>query len=74
MDTPLEEQQKFHYVTSKIAALESEFTEPNMLSIDNVIYVSFYHLVYVDCTIYYVIKEMGFFLAGWDWSGKAWTT
>lgn len=40
MDTPLEEQQKFHNVTSKIAALESEYTEPNMLSIDNVIYVS----------------------------------
>ncbi|KAJ1407225.1 Microtubule associated protein [Sesbania bispinosa] len=39
MDTPLEDQEKFHHVTSKIAALESEFTEPNMLSIDNVIYV-----------------------------------
>ncbi|TKY65604.1 65-kDa microtubule-associated protein 3 [Spatholobus suberectus] len=39
MDTPLEEQQKFHRVTSKIAALESEFTESKMLSIDSVIYV-----------------------------------
>ncbi|XP_027188693.1 65-kDa microtubule-associated protein 9-like [Cicer arietinum] len=39
MDTPLEEQQKFHNMTSKIAALESEFTEPNMLSMDNIIYV-----------------------------------
>ncbi|KAJ1378394.1 Microtubule associated protein [Sesbania bispinosa] len=27
MDTPLEEQEKFHHVTSKIATLESEFTE-----------------------------------------------
>ncbi|KAK7394896.1 hypothetical protein VNO78_15437 [Psophocarpus tetragonolobus] len=39
MDTPLEEQQKFHHVTSKIAALESEFTESKILSIDSVIYV-----------------------------------
>ncbi|MED6210444.1 hypothetical protein PIB30_064176 [Stylosanthes scabra] len=39
MDTPLEEQHKFHSFTSKIAARESEFTEPNMLSIDSVIYV-----------------------------------
>ncbi|MED6145374.1 hypothetical protein PIB30_024576 [Stylosanthes scabra] len=39
MDTPLEEQHKFHSFTSKIAAPESEFTEPNMLSIDSVIYV-----------------------------------
>ena len=44
MDTPLEEQQKFHIFTSKIVALESEFTEPNMLSIDSVIYVSFFIL------------------------------
>ncbi|RDX77449.1 65-kDa microtubule-associated protein 3, partial [Mucuna pruriens] len=42
MDTPLEEQQKFHHVTRKIAALESEFTESKMLSIDSVIYVSFF--------------------------------
>jgi protein regulator of cytokinesis 1 len=41
MDTPLEEQQKFHNMTSKIVALESEFTEPNILSIDNIIYVSY---------------------------------
>ncbi|XP_020219857.1 65-kDa microtubule-associated protein 3 [Cajanus cajan] len=39
MDTPLEEQQKFHHVTYKIAALESEFTESKLLSIDSVIYV-----------------------------------
>ncbi|XP_061348609.1 65-kDa microtubule-associated protein 3-like [Gastrolobium bilobum] len=39
MDTPLEEQQEFHNITSNIAALESEFTAPNMLSIDFVIYV-----------------------------------
>ncbi|KAK7294940.1 hypothetical protein RJT34_17839 [Clitoria ternatea] len=39
MDTPLEEQKNFHNVTSKIAALESEFTESNLLSIDSVIYV-----------------------------------
>ncbi|XP_027929558.1 65-kDa microtubule-associated protein 3-like isoform X2 [Vigna unguiculata] len=39
MDTPLEEQQKFLHVTSKIAALESEFTESKILSIDSVIYV-----------------------------------
>lgn len=45
MDTPLEEQQKFHNMTSKIAALESEFTEPNMLSMDNIIYVSLYLLL-----------------------------
>jgi len=40
MDTPVEEQQKFLHVTSKIAALESEFTESKILSIDSVIYVS----------------------------------
>ncbi|ESW11989.1 hypothetical protein PHAVU_008G076000 [Phaseolus vulgaris] len=39
MDTPLEEQQKFLHVTSKIAALESEFAESKILSIDSVIYV-----------------------------------
>ncbi|KAK7256636.1 hypothetical protein RIF29_30090 [Crotalaria pallida] len=39
MDTPLEEQQNLHHVTSKIAALESEFTEPKLLSIDSVVYV-----------------------------------
>jgi len=42
MDTPLEEQQKFHNMTSKIAALESEITEPNILSIDNIVYVSLF--------------------------------
>ncbi|CAJ1814490.1 unnamed protein product [Sphenostylis stenocarpa] len=39
MDTPLEEQQKFHHVTSNIAALESEFTESKILSIDSLVYV-----------------------------------
>ncbi|KAL5166875.1 65-kDa microtubule-associated protein 3 [Glycine soja] len=39
MDTPLDEQQKFHHVTRKIAALESEFTESKILSIDSIIYV-----------------------------------
>ncbi|KAK7340116.1 hypothetical protein VNO77_20810 [Canavalia gladiata] len=39
MDTPVEEQQKFHNITSKIAALESEFTESNMLSVESIIYV-----------------------------------
>ncbi|KAL5058400.1 hypothetical protein RYX36_030004 [Vicia faba] len=39
MDTPLEEQQTFHNVTNKIAAMESEFTESGILSIDNIIYV-----------------------------------
>ncbi|KAK7374146.1 hypothetical protein VNO80_07572 [Phaseolus coccineus] len=39
MDTPLEEQQKFLHVTSKIAASESEFAESKILSIDSVIYV-----------------------------------
>ncbi|KAG5014170.1 hypothetical protein JHK86_026431 [Glycine max] len=39
MDTPMEEQQKFHHVTSKITALESEFTESKILSIDSVIYL-----------------------------------
>lgn len=42
MDTPLEEQQKFHNMTSKIAALEYEITEPNILSIDNIVYVSLF--------------------------------
>ncbi|KAI4354899.1 hypothetical protein L6164_003723 [Bauhinia variegata] len=36
MDTPLGAQQKFHNITSKIAASESEFYEPNMLSIDSI--------------------------------------
>ncbi|KAG4992790.1 hypothetical protein JHK87_026247 [Glycine soja] len=39
MDTPMGEQQKFHHVTSKITALESEFTESKILSIDSVIYL-----------------------------------
>lgn len=46
MDTPLEEQQTFHNMTSKIAALESEFIELGILSIDNIVYV---HLFVSDC-------------------------
>ncbi|PRQ57651.1 putative microtubule-associated protein, MAP65/Ase1/PRC1 [Rosa chinensis] len=34
MDTPMEEQKKFQNVTSRIAASESEITEPNILSVD----------------------------------------
>lgn len=40
MDTPLEEQEMFHNITSKIAALEPEITEPNFLSMNNIKYVS----------------------------------
>ncbi|KAM7275802.1 hypothetical protein ACFE04_017668 [Oxalis oulophora] len=32
MDTPMEEQQKFHIVTRKLATSESEITEPKLLS------------------------------------------
>ncbi|CAL0302942.1 unnamed protein product [Lupinus luteus] len=39
METPIEEQQKFYNITCKVAAFESEFTEPKMLSIDSIIYV-----------------------------------
>ncbi|KDO85848.1 hypothetical protein CISIN_1g045523mg, partial [Citrus sinensis] len=39
MDTPLEEQEMFHNITSKIAALEPEITEPNFLSMNNIKYV-----------------------------------
>ncbi|KAJ4843351.1 hypothetical protein Tsubulata_038463 [Turnera subulata] len=39
MDTPLEEQQMFHKVTQHVAASESEFTEPNMLSEDIISHV-----------------------------------
>lgn len=42
MDTTLEEQKTFLNVTNKIAALESEFIEPGILSIDNIIYVSLF--------------------------------
>ncbi|XP_038681358.1 65-kDa microtubule-associated protein 4-like isoform X2 [Tripterygium wilfordii] len=34
MDIPIEEQCAFHNVTSNVAALEPEITEPNMLSMD----------------------------------------
>jgi protein regulator of cytokinesis 1 len=34
MDTPMEEQQLFHNVTSNIAASEPEITEANMLSVN----------------------------------------
>lgn len=47
MDTPIEVQQKFQNVTFKIAAKEHEITEPNMLSVEFITYVSnglfFYH-------------------------------
>lgn len=39
MDTPPDEQYMFHNVTSKIAASESEITEPNCLSMDFISYV-----------------------------------
>ncbi|KAL5796347.1 hypothetical protein ACOSQ2_001167 [Xanthoceras sorbifolium] len=39
MDTPIEEQWMFQNVTSNIAASESEITEPNMLSMNNIKYV-----------------------------------
>lgn len=57
MDTPLEEQQKFLHVTSKIAALESEFTESKILSIDSVIYVSvfFFFFSFLSLTIIWVL-------------------
>ena len=40
MDTPTEEQQIFQKVTCKLAASEDEITEPNMLSIGHINYVS----------------------------------
>lgn len=40
MDTPIEEQQKFQKVTCKLAASEDEITEPDILSIDCINYVS----------------------------------
>lgn len=40
MDTPIEEQQLFQNVTCKIAAKEHEITEPNMLSMEFITYVS----------------------------------
>lgn len=40
MDTPIEEQQRFQKVTCKLAASEDEITEPDMLSIDYINYVS----------------------------------
>ncbi|CAA6656066.1 unnamed protein product [Spirodela intermedia] len=39
MDTPTEEQQLFHNVTSNIAAAEHEITEPGTLSLDFINYV-----------------------------------
>lgn len=41
MDTPIEEQQVFQSVTCNIASSEHEITEPNMLSVDFINYVSF---------------------------------
>lgn len=40
MDTPIEEQQIFQNITCKIAAKEHEITEPNMLSMEFIAYVS----------------------------------
>lgn len=40
MDTPMEEQRMFDNVTSKIAASESEISEPNKLSMDFINHVS----------------------------------
>lgn len=40
MDTPIEEQQIFQKVTCKLAASEDEITEPDILSIDYINYVS----------------------------------
>lgn len=40
MDTPIEEQKQFQNVTSRVAASESEITEPNILSIDLLNHVS----------------------------------
>lgn len=39
MEIPLEEQDMFRNITSRIAALESEIIEPNMLSLSNIKYV-----------------------------------
>jgi protein regulator of cytokinesis 1 len=40
MDTPMEEQRMFDNVTSKIAASETEISEPNKLSMDFINHVS----------------------------------
>lgn len=40
MDTPMEEQQMFHKVTCNLVASEDEITEPDMLSVDYINYVS----------------------------------
>lgn len=40
MDTPMEEQRMFDNVTSKIAASESEISEPYKLSMDFINHVS----------------------------------
>lgn len=40
MDTPTEEQRMFDNVTSKIAASESEISEPNTLAMDFINHVS----------------------------------
>jgi protein regulator of cytokinesis 1 len=40
MDTPMEEQRMFDNVTRKIAASESEISEPNTLSMDFIKHVS----------------------------------
>lgn len=40
MDTPIEEQQPFLYVSRNIVASEKEITEPSMLSMDSIKSVS----------------------------------
>lgn len=48
MDTPIEEQQMFQSVTCNIAASEEEITEPNLLSVDFINYVSFiFYFVFI---------------------------
>ncbi|WOH01364.1 hypothetical protein DCAR_0520746 [Daucus carota subsp. sativus] len=39
MDTPVEEQEMFHNVTSNVAASEQEIVEPNILSVEFISYV-----------------------------------
>lgn len=41
MDTPVEEQQMFHYVTRNVAALEHEITDADALSLDTLNHVRF---------------------------------
>lgn len=55
MDTPTEEQQLFHNVTSNIAAAEHEITEPGTLSLDFINYVS-------GCSsLFFIAEDQGIF-------------